>query len=170
MLNCRGICSKVGDIKLMVYTKKPHIISLSETWLTKYMPKFVGYEFEWWNSEGFAGGLGFLIKKGVMYQNITLMAYRNDFLEYQPIVVKMDSGPDLKILHIYNPNKSVGLNKFIFYIDQLGTNFILCGDFNAHSKMLYAKCKRPSVTGGNLERLVGYSNICLINPCIFYIC
>ena len=47
-LNCRSISYKL-EVKLMVYTHKPHIVALCETWLGKYLPKFIDYNCEWRN-------------------------------------------------------------------------------------------------------------------------
>ena len=45
-LNCRSIHCKLGEVKLMVYTRKPHIVALCGTWLDKYLPKFIDYNCE----------------------------------------------------------------------------------------------------------------------------
>ena len=40
-LNCRGIATKLGEFKLMIYTQKPDVVCLQETWIGKYVPKFI---------------------------------------------------------------------------------------------------------------------------------
>ena len=167
-LNCRSIRNKLGEIKLMVYAKKPHVVVLSETWLTKYIPRFVGYVGDWNNRNGFAGGTGFLIKSGVAYRTLFLTPYNNGYLEFQAIKIDLEEGGCLNLLHVYNPGRPVSEEEFKHYINQLGNNFILLGDFNAHSKMLHSKCVVPNVTGRSLEKLVANNNVCLANPYNFY--
>ena len=47
--NCNGINKKLSEIKLYIYTKKPDIICLNETWLSNLnrKPNFIGYASEW---------------------------------------------------------------------------------------------------------------------------
>ena len=61
-LNCRSLNNKLGEIKLLIYTQKPDIVAFTETWLvdnSRYKPKFVGYNSEFKNGAGFAGGIVF---------------------------------------------------------------------------------------------------------------
>jgi len=72
-LNCNGINRKLSEIKLLVYTKKPDLVCLCETWLNDQskQPVFVGYDVVWENREGGArarGGLMFLIRKDIKYK------------------------------------------------------------------------------------------------------
>ena len=46
-LNCRGILSKLGEFKLMLYAQKPDIVCVQETWIGKYVLKFIGYIPVW---------------------------------------------------------------------------------------------------------------------------
>ena len=114
----------MGEIKLMVYSKKPHVVALSETWLINCMPKFVGYECSWQNRVGFAGGLGFLIRRGVMTTPLNIKAYDNGYLEYQAIKLRLENGSYINILHIYNPNKPVTELELKHYVNQLDRNFV----------------------------------------------
>ena len=47
--NCRGIISKLGRFKIMLYAEKPHVCCLNETFLrnTSKMPKFTNYRAVW---------------------------------------------------------------------------------------------------------------------------
>ena len=63
-LNCRSV-NKLGVIKLLLYTLKPDILALSETWITNCEPRFYNYTCEWKHGGGRGGGLGFVIKRGI---------------------------------------------------------------------------------------------------------
>ena len=167
-LNCRSVNSKLGDVKLMVYTNKPHVVALSETWLSKYFPRFINYSCEWENRVGFAGGLGFLIRNDVHYRKVALKKYPHGHLEYQAIKINIKNNSELFILQIYNPGKPISREEIKFYIKQLGNKYMLMGDFNAHSKLLDTKCVRPNYTGSTIENLIITEDVCLINPINFY--
>ena len=167
-LNCRGINSKLGDIKIMIYTQKPQVVAFCETWLDKYVPKFVDYTCEWKNRISFAGGIGFLIRKGVQYQNVFLQPYAQGHLEFQAIKIKLSAGKLLYVLNIYNPGKPVTVEEMKHYIDQLENNYILVGDFNAHTKLLESRCVKANATGKAIERLVEDASICLCTPLDFF--
>jgi ribonuclease HI len=75
---------------------------------------------------------------------------------------------NLVILSIYNPNQNIKVEEIRHYVKQLGTKFMLIGDFNAHSPILNSNCNRTNTTGKSLEDLLYNDNICLINPLNFY--
>ena len=93
-LNSRSVNSKLGELKLMAYTKKPHVIAFSETWLNKCVPKFIGYNCEWKNRHDFGGGVGFLIKKEVLYQYLNIVPFPQGYLEFQGIKLVIDCGKE----------------------------------------------------------------------------
>ena len=138
-LNCRSLNNKLGEIKLLIYTQKPDIVAFTETWLadnSRYNPKFIGYSTEFKNRAGFASGMGFLIKHGVQYQNISLIHYQNGYLECQVIKIMIRGGQYLGVLNVYNPGRPVTSDEFKHYIAQVGNKFVIVGDFNCHSRLL----------------------------------
>jgi hypothetical protein len=56
-LNCNGLRGKVPELKIYIYTKKPEIVSLCETWLKRNEPKFYGYQSIWLHQLGEKGGM-----------------------------------------------------------------------------------------------------------------
>ena len=121
MLNCRSINNKLGNINLMIYSNKPHIVVFSKTWIKRYEPKFIDYVPIWQHrpSTG-GGGLGILVRRNLHYQRIVLSHYPGGSLEVQAISLVMSNNRKLGILNIYNPNKAISTNEFRFYIQQLG--------------------------------------------------
>ena len=56
-VNCRSMYTKLLELKLLIYNKKPHIICLSETWaVADRLPTFVNYNSTWKNRAGNRGG------------------------------------------------------------------------------------------------------------------
>ena len=161
-LNCHSITCKLGEIKLMTYTRKPHVVAFCETWLDKYMPKFIDYYCEWKTRDANAGWLGFLIKRGVQYQNINLDPFPNGYLEYQTIKIRYMNGTDSFIMNVYNPGKPVGSEELEHYIKQLGNSFHIIGDLNAHTKLLDTQCVRENVIGRSIENIITNCNIVII--------
>jgi exonuclease III len=65
-LNCNGLKGKVSELKIYIYTRKPDLVCLSETWLKKNKPKFLGYQSLWAHRIREKGGLGILIREDVI--------------------------------------------------------------------------------------------------------
>ena len=167
MLNCNSITNKLGEIKNFMVNIKPDIFCLSETWLTKYIPKFRNYICHWKNRNNHGGGLGILVSAGVSHRDLPLAPFAGGFLEVQAISV--DSGRSgLSILNVYNPNKNISVAELEHYIDQLGSSFLLMGDLNAHTPILCQRDINSNGTGKTLEHLIGNQNICLNNPYNFF--
>ena len=80
----------------------------------------------------------------------------------------VERGRHINIFSVYNPAKSVHKNEFKHYIQQLGSSYIMLGDFNAHSKLISSKCVRPNVTGNSIEALVMKNDVCFNNQLDFY--
>ena len=57
LLNCHSINNKLGEIKLMLYTRKPDIFCFTETWMSRFEPKFIDYVAIWKHRGGPGGGL-----------------------------------------------------------------------------------------------------------------
>ena len=169
LLNCRSLGPKLGEVKLMLYSKKPQLLCVSETWISKYEPRFINYNTEWRHrTDGRrGGGLGFIIRRDVQYENIELKMYKNGVLEVQAMRIKM-SGRDLGILHIYNPNENLLSRELKHYMDQMGQTYLIIGDFNAKSPLLESECRKRNETGRTLENILETEELCLINPIDFY--
>lgn len=170
-LNCHSLTNKLSEIKLMLYTKKPEFMALSETWIANHVPKFVGYSTEWKHRAGIGGGLGFVIKRGLQYKNINLIPFNNGYLEYQTIQIYINKNTNIVIMNLYNPSKNITIEEISHYtnqIKQLGNKFMVIGDFNAHTPLLKTNCTRSNVTGKTLERFILSDDICLITPVNFY--
>ena len=71
----------------------------------------------------------------------------------------------INILSAYNPGETITSAEFNYYIRALDNNFIILGDFNAHSILLDGKYHNNSnTTGTNLENILLEEEIILCNP------
>ena len=168
-LNCRSVNSKLGNLKLLIYTQNPEFVAFSETWITHHAPKFYNYNAIWKNRlGGIGGGLGFLVKTGLQYQERDLVPYANGVLEVQCIRVFLKRKMAIDILNLYNPNKNLTINELRHYIQQLCNKYMIVGDFNAHTPLINNNSQKKNPTGRTLEELFLNDAVCLANPVGMY--
>lgn len=161
--NCNGISSKLGEIKLHVYLKKPDVLCLCETWMKEHsIPKVIGYKGVWKTRvENNRGGLGMLIREDVIHRQINLVPFINGNLEFQTIQIQTKHG-SVDVMNIYNPSRNVSTQEFLHYINQLHNKYLLIGDFNAHSQIWDSK-SRVNYTGRAIEAVMNITNLRLLN-------
>ena len=65
--NCRSIYTKLSELKIFIYQRKPHCVCLAETWLIEdKMPNFINYQAFWSNRiNKRGGGIGILIRSDI---------------------------------------------------------------------------------------------------------
>ena len=135
--NCRSIGTPGRAVELdkSLDERKPHIACISETWLkeTSKLMDFKGYKIRRKDRPGGrdGGGLFFLIKDGVKFNDYRLTTIPNSIIEAQAIELLL-TGERIIILHIYNPVTTINTNHLDHLIQQLGRKFIVVGDFNGH--------------------------------------
>ena len=167
-LNCNSLYARLAEVKLLLYTSKPSVMCLNETWVNDdFLPSFCGYGCLWRNRGAAGGGLCTLIRRSLCYREILLTPYAAGVLEVQAVAIRMDSGSFLSILNLYNTNASVSSQELLFYVDQLSDPYILTGDFNAHSPVLSSRCMRADASGRSLEQFLLTSSAVLLNPIDF---
>ena len=168
-LNCQSLNNKLFDVKLMIHVLKPDFVALSETWISRHIPKFYNYQAEWLHrTDRLGGGLGMLIRRGIQYQYHNLNHFSGGVLEYQAIKLHLQDQSSLIVFSIYNPNKNVTLDEIEFYINQLGNKYLIIGDFNAHTPMLTSKSVRRDITGRTVEQMIADTDCCLVTPYDFF--
>lgn len=167
-LNCNSLYARLAEVKLLLYSLKPTMVCLTETWVREaYLPSFLGYNALWCNRDGRGGGLCFLIRSSACYRALPLVHFAAGFLEVQAVEVRMSNGNCISVLNVYNPSASVTVEEFVHYIDQLNSPYVLAGDFNAHSPLLSSSCVRADITGRSLEALLISTPSSLLNPVDF---
>lgn len=159
--NCNGIFNKLSEIKLYIYTRKPEVFCFSETFVKKHEPKFIGYQSFWQHRVGHKGGLGTFIRRDIAAKSRTLAQFQDQQLELQCTQI-FSSDQWIDIVNIYNPQKNVTYDEIKHITSQLTNNFIVIGDFNAHSPMWDTR-GRSNITGRSIEQILTNSNINLLN-------
>ena len=109
--NCRSLNSRLSEFKIFVYTTKPHIICLTETWLKEdYIPNIINYRSFWKNRQNRqGGGIGILVRSDIPVIPSDIQDYE-DKLEVQSLAVKVMNGT-LRIVNVYNP---IGTTPFVW--------------------------------------------------------
>lgn len=163
--NCRSIYTKLAELKIFLYTKKPNIVCLCETWtVATKLPKFIDYTAVWKHRDGRGGGLCILVRSSIIVIPSTLNMYAPSSIEIQRCTVKFRNF-ELDILNVYNPNNNVTTREFEYYINQLGRYKLIIGDFNGHHRLWSYVNSGSNATGNSLsEILTRNDNLCLITP------
>jgi exonuclease III len=156
--NCHSMSNKLLELKWYIYTQKPHIVCLQETWTNDgYEPSFINYKGYFKNRAGRGGGLLTLVRNDLVCINSSLTSYPNGKLEIQRTTIKLGNALAVDIANLYNPNQTVMTAEFDFYFNQFGSHAILLGDFNAHSPIWDRKAARSCPTARNLwTSLIGH--------------
>ena len=90
-----------------MYTKKPDVVCLCETWLKRREPRFIGYKALWDNRPNAPkGGLDFLIREDIGYNKKTINFYAGGVMEIAAITV-CRSRNNIDILNCYNPGRII---------------------------------------------------------------
>jgi hypothetical protein len=149
--NARSLNGKLSELKVHMYSKKPHIICIQETWGSAgFEPKFINYSGIFKhriNRRG--GGLAFIVRNDIVVTPSQLQNYQNGVLECQRVVIKL-LGSTLDILNIYNPNQVVSVAEWRHYLQQMSNEAIIVGDFNAHHPLWTHRVNRGCPTARNL--------------------
>ena len=117
-INTRGIKSKLDELDTLISDlKDPDIIIISETWLKKGEENFIkikGYKFEGIPREHKkVGGVGFLIKKGLIYREMTSLNKNNSDPTFEHFYLELKGDRNNIILgSIYRP-PNTNLDKFM---------------------------------------------------------
>ena len=128
------------------------------------LPYFVNYSsFFKCRTDRAGGGLATLIRNDVNITPKNLAECPNGKLEVQAITVHCKNTV-MDILNIYNPNQSISTEEFSFYFDQLDSNKLIVGDFNAHHPLWDTRHPENS-TGSHLtQSLMQNSSLTVLTP------
>ncbi len=165
--NCHSISNKLSNFKLHIYTSKPHVVCLSETWLSQhYEPNFINYNviYKHRGAPQAGGGLAILVRSDITYLEQDLQPFPQGFLEVCAIKIFLKNDVPLSILNVYNPNENVLPQEFNHYFLQLEPSCLIVGDFNAHSP-IWEPGKTSNHSGRSLESiLINNASLSLLTP------
>ena len=160
--NCRSIYPRLSEFKIYLYKTQPHIVCLNETWIyQERSPSFINYKCYFNNrTTSSGGGLLILVRSDLNSLRFDITPYNQGKLEIQGVNIFI-LRQKYNIINIYNPNEVVSKEEYSHYINQLGNNFIMCGDFNARHP-LWDTRRPPNTSGLNLaEAIVDFDCVLL---------
>ena len=150
LLNCKGLASKLQEVKNLCSVLVPDIFCFTETWLIPsrepHIPNYQGFWQHRPNRVG--GGIGIFVNNNLFAERVDLNEYVSGVMECMAIRLYIGNNNWIYVLNVYNPNMNVTKYEITHYIRQLGTTFLLTGDFNAHSPELDGKFHSASNTTG----------------------
>ena len=149
--NCKSLNSKLSEFKDFLYEDLPDVVALQETWLNKgHEPKFIAYDsIRQDRSVRGGGGVMFIIHKSIFYRVKQLKPFQGGTLEIQCITIKM-ANSELDIINTYRTGPTLNNREFEHYLNQVQTNYIICGDINGHHQLWEPNRTQPNDATGNV--------------------
>ena len=163
--NAHSMYNKLSELKMFLYTKRPHLVCIQETWQRREAePNFINYQFlvkHRVNNGG--GGIGVLIRSDIIITNDgNLNMYPNGNLEIQKVQIQARR-TKIDIMNIYNHGANIAQQEYNHYFQQLGNNSIIVGDFNAHHEQWDTR-HAANISGSNLIAAMAAKNLQLLTP------
>lgn len=159
--NINGINAHIAELRHIIYDFSPYIICIQETLLKENQNHSLsGYDV--YRTDGISdrrarGGVATYINKDFTSEEIVL---NNTDLEV--VLVKIFYPMELYICNLYlPPNLRVTTTEINNIIRQIPGNFLLVGDFNAHSQTW--NCKHLDVRGQIIENVITSNDLNIIN-------
>ena len=161
--NCNSIKKHKAEIMRILNKKKLHIFCINETKLnSNETMKFDDYNIMRTDRNSRGGGVATLIHNNLSYEKINNL----DSFGFELIATKVKlKNIYLNIINVYIPPRKN--NHDIFFCSEFFEKlkslepFILCGDFNSHSKNW--NCTKYNKNSFTLEKLLENSNYNVIN-------
>ena len=123
--NCKSVnaTGRLSELKVLVYSKKPHIACISETWLNVHNSVNIkGYKILRKDRiRDHAGGLMFLVREDIGFRNFNIDNISN-IIEAQAIEISLGRD-NVTLLHVYNPVTRLTLGHLDHLIKQLGRKY-----------------------------------------------
>ena len=164
--NCKSIKTKLSEFKVYLYSKKPEILCLAETWVRPGQePTFIHYVPIWKHRvAGRGGGMCILVRADLVVVPSNLQELAGSRLEVQRVTIKMVNF-QLDIMSVYNPGENINVQTFNHYFQQLGEHRIILGDFNAHNRIWSMEGADYNTSGTSLASiLMRDDRLCLLTP------
>ncbi|GBL82176.1 hypothetical protein AVEN_252370-1 [Araneus ventricosus] len=157
--NCRGIWSKLVDVKALVNSSHPVCVALQETFLKPNAHlKLCGYNcVRKDNVAGISSG-GVCLLTSNLYPSTTL----NLHISLQAVAVQVHIKTLVTVCCIYlPPNDAISQNGLKILVDQLPIPFVLLGDFNSHGTLWGSESTNSR--GRQIEQFISDNCLYLLN-------
>lgn len=158
--NCRSLRARYNELCFLLEEETIDVACLSETFLDPDgNVSFSNFSLIHKARDGFGGGSGVLIRKGVDFTNLPdppLVRTGGRFgVDVVVVKVNVTTGGTIHIVSLYNPPRRVPHSaafwrSFLERCLSFG-RVIVAGDFNAHSPLWSADCKSSDREGRLIE-------------------
>lgn len=159
--NCLSIRARKLDLQLLLQQHCISLCALSETWLRNSIPfNISGYNFIRADRADGYGGVGILIRKNIVYDEI-ILDLEGSNLEACAIQISYKQCP-MTVVSVYRPpNQLVTSNDLQRLFNQLSQPMIVLGDYNAHH--VDWGCPATDSLGKRLLEIAEVENLVLLN-------
>lgn len=156
--NCNGFYNKHKQIKLLNCNFNANILCLQETRINKEDTlKLRGFSSIIKANSTRQGGVGILVKDGIIYDPINLTT------DLQAVAIKAYLGKSITVATLYiSPSTNLLISDLENLLAQLSRPCIITGDFNAHNPLWDPTHSRNS-RGHILEKFIENNNMVLLN-------
>ena len=80
-LNCKGIYSRLAELKTYISTTLADILCFTETWLSNKEPNFLKYDTYWKHRDRHGGSVGICVSSHLSSRTLNLRAYNGSVIE-----------------------------------------------------------------------------------------
>lgn len=156
--NANGMSNHLNEIETFLNLNNIDIFLVSETHLTsRSFLRIKGYDFIISNhpDDRAHGGAAILIKTSLKYE--TLDAISESFLQAAGIKLLLENGSSIAIYSVYFPPRfSISCSMYEHFFGQIGSKFIVGGDFNAKHVWWGSRLNNPK--GKQLYECINKNN------------
>ena len=137
--NSRSIRNKMVEFTANLDKNKYDIVAVQESWLkpkhnSPYVCSYDTLRKDRPDINRKAGGLLLFVKNTLHYIEKQIQVFPNGELEVQVVTIKTNEG-NIDVMNFYNPLTILSKTEFCQYLNQLGRNYIIVGDINAHHSL-----------------------------------
>jgi exonuclease III len=156
--NIRGLREKKSHLNLLISELNPFLIALQETKISGDSFTLKGFVKFQNDSKGLKGGEIIFVKENISCKKVNLVT------KISAIAVKIFYPIELTVCNVYwrtKCTKNIVESDWINLIDQLGKEFLLIGDFNAHNTLWGSESTKPR--GEVIENFIASKNLLVLN-------
>lgn len=163
--NGQSVTSHKPLLEIYLGTHQPHIILLSETWFRKnHVIKFHNYRLIRSDRADGYGGSAILIANHLNFQRLDVQDLNNDNMQLCAVRININSQV-LDFASVYiKPGQIIGNLIWNTLKRKLSDNFMIGGDFNAHSGVW--GCAFSDRAGHSVLDAVDTHNMYILNDCL----
>ena len=160
--NCRGVRSKIEELKVLMNVSSAKIVCLQETKLGDE-DLFLGHDYKFYKSvpppgDRAKGGCGIIVKSDIHHDLLSLRT------NLQAVALRVSLQREITICSIYiPPEEEISRQDVEDLIQELPSPFLLLGDFNSHNRLWFHECINTNRIGRIMEEILSIYDIQIFN-------